>query len=278
MRRAVPLLFSTVLAMGLNACSDLPDTGIVNDEDPLTSENGLTSNALTSNALTSNALTSNALTSNALTSNALTSNALVMNALRNQNATGATARMLFRYLVSCALPAGKSVTYTWTDVDGIKRTETNPGGLGIAPGWETSTPSQADKEYVSACLAARVNSKGTAVPLSLRAKNVAALTATAGERSQFTYAEGAFWGNLFGSNPYIYSCTRSALNTGSSTCTSAGCGLITPVGRCYNSDSAYKDQACFDRGGGSDWVAGCTNYMNKNYTLTDRVITTWLMP
>jgi hypothetical protein len=289
MHRAAPMLFSTVMALSVAACSDLEDTGIVNDEDPLTSENGLSSNALTSNGLSSNGLSSNALTSNGLSSNGLSSNALVMNALSNQTATGDTARMFFRYLISCALPAGRSVTYTWTDAQGVKRTEVNPGGLGLAPGWETKGATDTDKKIVSACLGARVNSKGVVVPLSLRGKSFASLAATTSERSSYSFAEGAFWGNLFASSPYLYSCSRSNLNSGSATsqylskgrtCTSAGCGLITPVGRCFASELAYKDQACFDKGTlNNDWVSNCTSAMNKyNGSLEEHVIATWLQP
>src|SRR5450432_679613 len=74
---------------------------------PLEAENGLTSNGLTSNGLTSNGLTSNGLTSNGLTSNGLVANAYVLSALRDLTATGQLNRTVFRYLVSCALPAGK---------------------------------------------------------------------------------------------------------------------------------------------------------------------------
>ena len=78
--------------------------------------------------------------------------------------------------------------------------------------FEYDAPSQTDKELVSACLAARTNSKGVVVPLSLRAENVSGLWVSSQERSSYTYGEGAFWGNLFGGSPYIYSCSRSALN------------------------------------------------------------------
>src|SRR5205807_2231362 len=100
-----------------------------------------------------------------------------------------------------------------------------------------------------ACLMARTNSKGIPVPLSLRGKGIAGLTVSASERSAYTYGEGAFWGNLFnGTNPpYAYSCSRVAFNFGISTsqylsqgrtCTTTACGIITPVGPCYASDSA----------------------------------------
>jgi GLTT repeat (6 copies) len=287
MRRAPLLLFSCALATGAMACSDLTDAGIVNDEDPLTSENGLTSNGLTSNGLTSNGLTSNGLTSNGLTSNGITSNALVMQALRDQSATGPLSRLFFRYLVSCALGPNHSVTYTWTDTTGQLHTEVNPGGLGLAPYWESGPPSQTDKEVVSACLGARTNSKGVTVPLSLRGKNISGLSVTSAERASYTFGEGAFWGNVFTSPPHLYSCSRVAFNAGVNTsqylaqgrtCAAAGCGLITYVGACYTSDIATTGQTCYDRDGSKDWVSTCNAQKSKFAASTDNVLTTWLLP
>jgi hypothetical protein len=281
-------MFSCALAGSSLACTDTSDPGIVNDEDPLISENGLSSNGLSSNGLSSNGLSSNGLSSNGLSSNALSSNALVMGALRDQSGTGDLTRLFFRYLISCALGPNHSVSYTWTDSTGHTHTEINPGGLGLAPGWENGAATQTDKEVVSACLAARTNSKGIPVPISLRGKNITGLTVTSGERSAYTYGEGAFWGNLFnGSNPYVYSCSRVAFNAGASTsqyltqgrtCTTVGCGIITSVGACYTSDSASTGQACFDRDSSKDWVSEC-NSQKKSYVATSsNVLTTWLQP
>jgi hypothetical protein len=289
MRRSQLVLLSCALASASVACTSASDPGIVNDEDPLTAENGLSSNGLSSNGLSSNGLSSNALSSNALSSNALSSNALVMQALQDQSATGDLTRMFFRYLISCALPANHSVTYTWTDSTGMKHTEIDPGGLGLAPGWETKPATQTDKEVISACLGARTNSKGIPVPLSLRGKNIAGLSVSASERSSYTYGEGAFWGNLFnGSSPYLYSCSRVAFNYGAPTsqylsqgrtCTTAGCGIITPVGPCYVSDAAVLGgQACFDRDGAKDWVSECNSQKNPLAAKTDNALTTWLLP
>ena len=289
MKRFNPaVLFSLSLALGAAACSDVSDQGIVNVEDPLTSENGLTSNGLTSNGLTSNGLTSNGLTSNGLSSGALTNNATVMKALRDQTATGDLTRLFFRYLINCALPSEHSVTYTWTDSTGMMHTETDPGALGFAPAWENGAATQLDKELVSACLGARTNSKGIAVPLSLRAKNVAGLTVSSSERSSYTYGEGAFWGNLFNGSgvPYLYSCSRVAFDSGVSTsqylaqgrtCTMGGCGIITPVGACYTSDGANAGQACFSRAINEDWVSDCDSQKNRS-NMSDNVLTTWLLP
>jgi hypothetical protein len=289
MRRTSLVLLSCALATGALACADSSDPGIVNDEDPLTSENGLSSNGLSSNGLSSNALSSNALSSNALSSNALSSNALVIKALQDPSATGDLTRMFFRYLISCALPTNHSVTYTWKDSTGQLHTEIDPGGLGLAPSWETGAPSQDQKEVISACLMARTNSKGIPVPLSLRGKGITALTVSASERSTYTYGEGAFWGNLFNGMdaPYAYSCSRVAFDAGISTsqylsqgrtCTTTACGIITPVGHCYMSDSATSGQACYDRDSVKDWVSACNSQDKKYVTSSSNVITTWLEP
>jgi hypothetical protein len=288
MRRPPLALLSCALATATVACASTPEQGVVNNEDPLTSENGLTSNGLTSNGLTSNGLTSNGLTSNGLSTGSLSSNAVVMTALRDQTPTGDLSRLFFRYLVSCALPTGHSVSYTWTDSSSTMHTEIDQGALGLAPNWENGAPSQADKELVSACLAARTNSKGVTVPISMRAKGVSALSVTTSERSQYSYGEGSFWGNLFASTPYAYSCSRSPMNYGASstsqylasgrTCTTSACGIITPVGPCLTSDAATSGQACYEHDASYDWSSKCNSSKLKSATSSDHVISTWLMP
>jgi hypothetical protein len=289
MRRVPLLLLSCSLVLGTAACTDLTDAGVINDEDPLTSENGITSNGITSNGITSNGITSNGITSNGISSSSLSSNAIVMQALRDQSATGDLSRLFFRYVVSCALPPNHSVTYTWTDSVGGLHTEINPGGLGLAASWETNPATLAQKEVVSACIGARTNSKGVTVPLSIRG-NVPGLTVTSAERSSYTYGEGAFWGNLFnGSNPpYLYSCSRVAFNAGISTsqylsqgrtCAAAGCGIITYVGPCYTSDfPVLGGQACFQRDGAKDWVSECDPQKSSLASKASNVLTTWLLP
>jgi hypothetical protein len=278
MRRTALLLFSGLLATGAVACNDVSDQGIVNDEDPLTSSNGLSSNGLSSNGLSSNGLSSNG----------LSSNGIVMQALRDRSATGDLTRLFFRYLISCALPTGHSVTYTWTDTSNMLHTEINPGALGLAPDWENGGASEDDKQIVSACLGARTNAKGIPVPISLRSKNVNALTVSSDERSSYSYGEGAFWGNLFDGHPYIYSCQRDPFASGSTTsqylaqgrtCTVSACGIITPVGPCYSSTTATTGQACYDKPSNNDWVGSCDPEMRKTSPdASTHVISTWLMP
>lgn len=279
------LILTSLLVTSTAGCASAPDAPIIRQVDALTSENGLSSNGLTSNGLTSNGLTSNGLTSNGLTSNGLTSNAEVMAALRDTTPTGDLTRLFFQYLISCALPSGHSTSYTWTDAAGTTYTDVVQGALGLAPNWENGPPSEADKEIVSACLGARTNSLGVHVPLSLRAKGVAALNVTAAERSSYTYGEGAFWGNLFNGAPYVYSCSRDAFDDGAATsqylsqgrtCTTSACGIITPVGPCYTSNSAIIGQACYEQN--ADWVADCSQLDNKIIQGSQNVIATWLMP
>ena len=278
MHRPVSALALTSLLALLPACGDQESTD-VNFEDSLTSANGLTSNGLTSNGLTSNGLTSNG----------LTSNGLVISALRDKTATGALSRLFFRYMVSCALPTGKSVTYTWTNTAGTTITEVNPGQLGLAASWESGPLGDSGKQWVSACLAARTNSLGHNHAISMRAGATSALAVSAQERADFTYGEGSFWGNLFDGNPYIYSCTRSPMKAGAATsaglsdgrtCTTSACGVIQPVGFCYLSTSASSGQNCWEKASNNDYAYDCgssTQKWNSN-NRSDRVISVWLKP
>jgi hypothetical protein len=279
-----------VLPLALAACTDQTTSSVVDQTDPLLAENGLSSNGLSSNGLSSNGLSSNGLSSNGLSSNGLVANAVVLTALRDTSATGALTRTFFSYLISCALPASSTVTYTWTDTAGVVHTVNNPGSLGLAPYWETGPVDQTGEEIVSACLGARTNSLGVHVPLSMRANGVAALAVSDSERSTYTYGEGSFWGNLFnGGHPYLYSCSRAPYDAGTAssqytsqgrTCAASNCGIITYVGRCLASDHSTNSQACFNRDkANDDWSSDCFPSLVKAPSGgAMNVITTWLMP
>jgi hypothetical protein len=297
--RATPRILTLGLGLLAAGCNQLAEQGVVNDEDPLTAQNGLSTNGLSTNGLSTNGISSNGISSNGLSTNGLStnglstngisSNGLVMDALRDTTSLGANSRIFFRYLVSCALPAGQTVTYNWTDANNIVHTEDNPGQLGLAPAWQTGPLDQAGKEIVSACMASRTNSLGVTVPISMRSKGVAALAVSSSERSQYTYGEGSFWGDLFASTPYLYSCSRAPYDAGTSTsqytskgrtCAAADCGIIKYLGRCLASDSATSNQACYERDKTyNDWSSNCHSTMNKSTgTAANHVITTWLLP
>lgn len=186
--------------------------------------NALTANALTANALTANALTANALTANALTANALTANALTANALKDPN-----ARELFKYVVSCALPKGSDIDLTINGID-----YTYPGELNLAPKWGLCGGScnKTCQESVSACVLSRIDYLGQKVNISIRGPQ-AALKPTAKELSKYTYREGAYYGNLFNSNPVLDACVAPGRTGLPRVCgpTTNGC-VVDAIGDC----------------------------------------------
>ena len=74
------------------------------------------------------------------------------------------ARILMKYLVSCAL--GPSQSVQWQDPTG--RTYGWPGDMGLCPSWGSGAPSQQCLEVVSSCVLARNNPLGVRVRISLR--------------------------------------------------------------------------------------------------------------
>jgi hypothetical protein len=267
------------------ACQGEPVEDLANRGSDVEAANGLTSNGLTSNGLTSNGLTSNGLTSNGLAASRLTATTLA--ALRDKTATGDLTRIFFRYLVSCALPAGHDVSYTWIDAAGAAHTEAAAGAFGLAPGWEIGAVDLTGEEWVSGCLFARTNALGVTVPISIRGNGPMGLAVTPQERMDYSYGEGAFWGNLFVAAPVGFSCSRSAFRVGATTsadlqkgrtCASQGCGMITYVGPCYVSTLATTGQACFQHAANNDWVGDCNRYMSTAQTTYTQIISTWLRP
>ena len=162
-------------------------------------------NALNANALNANALTPSALSATALSPGALTASALL--AISHPGSEGALSRELLRYTVGCALTAGQSFSFTWSDGQGGVQQETYPGLLGIAPAWATGPLDLRGQELVSACLAARVNWYGVSVIMSMRSPQAPLKTHPhAGELEQYSDVEGGFWGNLFVATPYARAC------------------------------------------------------------------------
>jgi len=178
-------------SLALAACGGVPGERvdqIGTTEQAAVATNSLTSNSLTSNSLTSNALTSNSLTSNALTSNSLTSNSLTYNALHDPN-----ARELLSYIVSCALPGNESIAIT---VQGT--TYEYDGQIGLAPEWgePNGRCGNACKEWVSACLLARLDYLGVTREISVRG-DIPALQVSPQEAAAYTFREATYFGNVF---------------------------------------------------------------------------------
>ena len=191
-------------------------------------------------------LNANALNMNALNMNALSS--ISRSAIQASSADGANSRELLRYTVSCALDATQSLSFSWTDAEGVAHDETYWGLMGLATTWETTPLSSSGEAWVSACLISRVNWYGAQVLLSSRG-NIAGLNVIDPvERNAYTWEEGAFWGNLYGASPYAYSCSDTSNDSHSRSLLrdcAAGhldaqgqptdCGNIHRVGSCASS-------------------------------------------
>jgi hypothetical protein len=189
----------------------------------------LSTNALTANALTANALTANALTANALTANALTANALTANALTANGLTDPLAREFLKYVVSCALDDGDSVSVT---VDGQRYVFA--GSLGLAPEWGERHGScdESCQRWVSACVLARIDAQGVTRPISIRGANPA-LAPAPHEMRDYPVREAAYFGNLFVPGQPRYLCLSPGQTSDPRVCGPSldGCPM-TVVGSC----------------------------------------------
>ncbi|HTN84942.1 MAG TPA: hypothetical protein VL242_14690 [Sorangium sp.] len=259
------------------------------DQSAVETINGFLPNALHMNALHMNALHMNALNPAALSSNSLGTQALT--AIRDPGPNGVLSRELMRYLVGCSLRPDQTFSFSWTDSAGVVRQEVYRGELGIAHWWATGAIANDTytQRQISACVAARVNWYGVHVTISLRNAETASMGSSIAERQTYTVREGAFWGNLFASTPYVRSCYSpagvararqlqrvcAAGHVGVDPATGATitqqCGPMTIVGSC--------DTVCnrVDDNGG--YYAGCLeNPATSAWVRTDVVVTSFLTP
>lgn len=167
---------------------------------------GVTSNAITMNALTTNALTTNADRMADLLSSALESDSFAPGTALGEALWDPNAQQLMTYLVSCALPAGQSVTWQPPATTPPVAPITFEGALGLCPQWRTDgvESDAACQELVSSCLLARNNALGVEVPISIRGFDTRGGYFGAGtldngdpEFEAFPWREGSFYGNMF---------------------------------------------------------------------------------
>lgn len=251
-----PRILLTSLLLASGCAYEVPDDGAQEDgslgvaEQLIFEENALEVNSLEVNGLTDNGYASNGYASNGYASNSLPSRALtpvtisdtIRTALEEVGTTGNNSRSLLKYIVGCALADGQTFSYTWTDGQG-PHNENLPGRLGLAPEWALGPLSVAKQKLVSSCVAARTNFWGVTVLISLRNANTG-LTADTNERTSFNKREGAFWGNIFDSPPWLKSCydpTNTTNSRSKNRACAAGalsgedtlfCGLIQSAGQC----------------------------------------------
>jgi hypothetical protein len=190
-------------ALAVGCAPESPD-----EEIGVAAQAALHPNALHPNALHPNALHPNALHPNALHPNALRPDALspaAAGSIEDPGEDGDLSRELLRYTVSCAFAVDQSFDFSWTDGEGATHAESYPGLVGLAPSWATQALERAGQQWVSNCLAARVNALGVSVMLSARGRHPA-LATTAAERAAYQTREAVFFGNLFTDSPRVYAC------------------------------------------------------------------------
>ncbi|WP_437618347.1 hypothetical protein [Sorangium sp. So ce1151] len=259
------------------------------DQSAIESDNGFLPNALNTNALNTNALNMAALETHALNATALSAGELA--SLQNPGPNGALARDLMRYIVGCALRSNQTLSFSWTDTTGVVHPEVYRGELGIAHWWATASISNDTftQRQISACVAARVNWYGVHVMVSLRNSETASMGSSTTERQTYTVREGAFWGNLFASPPYVRSCYSPdgvararqlqrdcaaghlGVNPSTGAPTVQQCGPMTIVGSC--------DTVCNRVDPNGDFYAGCLeNPATSAWVRTDQVVTSFLTP
>ncbi|XXX77713.1 hypothetical protein WMF30_02910 [Sorangium sp. So ce134] len=275
-----------MLVAALAACATEPLDGgaeamLTSDARPLVTENALVPNALVPNALVPNALVPNALVPNALVPNALSPASLA--AIQDAGERGALSRMFLRYVVGCALDSSQSFSFSWVDSAGVTHNETYAGILGIASTWATQPLADNVKQrLVSGCVAGRVNYSGTNVVISMRSLESPLKTLVgSSELAAYPHAEGAFWGNLFISSPYMNACydagNEAIARAASRYCATGyidGSGRVLPCGPIVlqGSCSAW----CKELNGAGQFHSDCVDRPGQSNTTTKGVITTAL--
>lgn len=148
--------------------------------------------------------------------------------------------LVLRYAVECALSAEQSVTIYHGDGVAYQYS----GSMGLGPEWQSGPLSRRSGRYVSACLAARSNADGKSVHVSLRGGGI---PTTASERAVYAHYEGAFWGDVFGPEPHLSTCTVDGGGISGRVCTTGECGFEF-VGECSEicarrdaADGSYSD-------------------------------------
>jgi hypothetical protein len=185
------------------------------DDVETVSQPGLSFNGLSFNGLSFNGLSFNGLSFNGLSFNGLSFNGLSFNGAGSQDfanwfnladsANIAQHDMTMKYVIRCAIAAGRTASFT--DANGMVHTWA--GALGLADSWDQNPLTDDQKQWVSACLMAHVNSAmptPKSIQVSLRGGNPL-LTETLLEKGAVSTFDGAFFGDLFSSPNKLYICS-----------------------------------------------------------------------
>lgn len=209
--KAMVLALVVFTANVISGCSPMQNTEerlSLEAESALVGANSLTSNALEFNGLFANAIDLNGIDPSLLASEARQS-------IESSGDVGTNSRLVYKYLISCALDSTQSVSFSWTDSGNVVHNEVYWGSIGLAPSWEQSSISTQMRRILSACLGARTNFYGTPVLISIRGPQSAINQPSTGEQTAYPLEEGVFWGDLFTGTPQIYACHNGSNITNS---------------------------------------------------------------
>lgn len=172
------------------------------------------------------------------------------------------------YIVGCAIPTG--TTLTLADSSGV--TYSYPGWIGLAPAWATRAPTVSERRWVTACLLARTNVNGVPVSISMRHDTNVALVTSSAERTLYTQAEGAFYGDLFAPTPTMFACSNrgwTALVGTFRACALSPNGVTTDCGFTYTgacttacTDKTAPFGAC--KGAGTSYAEAITIFLTPS--------------
>lgn len=212
------ILALTAVALAAGCSGELAPASASIDQS-LRVQNGLVINGLVINGLSADALISNALPRNGLSSAGLSTKNFSKWFDSNSEPL---SEAVMKYLIACAVPEGE--TRSWTHPS-TQITYTWSGLLGLAPGWASGAAvTEMEQQVITACLAVHVNKYGRSVPLSLLGESSLGtpIPLAAGELTEFSEPEGAFFGDLF-TGEGVFACSDRSLNPAEST--ERACGL-----------------------------------------------------
>jgi hypothetical protein len=203
------LALSAALAAAMVTGCGMPEEEVDSISQPGLSLNGLSLNGLSLNGLSLNGLSLNGLSLNGLSLNGLSLNGTPLDGFKTwfNGADGgniALHDMTMKYVIRCALSGGRTASFT--DSNGVAHSW--PGALGLADSWDQNPLTDSQKQWVSGCLMAHVNSALPApkqIQVSLRGAAPSLATVSL-ERNLDTTFDGVYFGDLFSSPNKRYLC------------------------------------------------------------------------
>ncbi len=219
-RRPASRLVIVVAVALLAGCQqrEQPGPDLASTGSPVVAPNGLGRNGLGRNGLGRNGLGRNGLGRNGLGRNGLGRNGLssawLIDGAVNTEFAGwfeedpVENGYAMGYFVRCAYDGSTEIQYV--DASGTEWAWTGQYGLAMATLLAEQMMTDEERRWVSACLLAHVNMKGTHQYLSLRlpggepaptAQAAAALATTPGERWALPFTFGQFFGDLYAEDP-----------------------------------------------------------------------------